>query len=58
MTDLGGTTAVVPVRDTATMELLDEGSRPAQAKAEQGVQAETKAILPICQDLRRLGLAG
>lgn len=56
--DLGRTTAVVPVGDATEVESLDEGRGAAQTQAKQGVQAQSKAVLPIRKDLRRLGLAG
>ena len=56
--DLGGTTTMVPVGDAIEVEFLDEGSRPAETKAEEGVQAQREAVLPVRQDLRGLRLAG
>jgi hypothetical protein len=49
---------MVPIGNTAEGQLPYQWNGPAQAQAEQGIQAQTEAVLPIRQDLHGFRLAG
>jgi hypothetical protein len=56
--DLIGAAVVIPLRDSSPGQFLHTRSGLAQAQAQQGIQAQADAALPIRQDVRGRRLRG
>ena len=58
VSDLERPAVVIPLRDDTEGQLLHEGNGPAHAQSEQGIQAQTEAVLAVRLDLRGYCVAG